>query len=271
MDVSIRDIRRIEAEPGLSLAVQVSGTSGKPALVLSNSLAADISSWDEVAERLEAHALIVRYDTRGHGGSDVPRRSFDIGRLGQDVLAVMDALGVARAIFCGLSLGGLTGMWLGAHAGPRISALVLANTAASFPPAQMWLDRAAAARKEGLDQFVAPTLERWFTADFRSIAPERVTAIGKVIAATSPDGYAGCCEVLGTTDLLPDLGKIACPTRVIVGTHDPSTPPARGKEIARAIAGTDVVALDAAHLSAVEAKDAFADALLDIIRRAEAT
>ncbi|MEP9377154.1 3-oxoadipate enol-lactonase [Aquabacter sp. CN5-332] len=267
MDAATNDIRHIEVAPGVRLAVKVSGTEGKPALVFSNSLAADLSTWDEVAERLAPHAHIVRYDTRGHGRSDTPAGPYSLAQLGQDALAVMDALGVQRAVLCGLSLGGLTGMWLGAHASERIAGLVLANTAASFPPAQMWLDRAASAREGGLGQFIEPTLQRWFTQSFRDAQPERVAEVGCVIGATAPAGYAASCELLAATDLLPDLGTITCPVRVIVGAHDPSTPPARGAEIVDAIAGADLVTLDAAHLSAVEAKDAFADALIAFLSR----
>lgn len=267
MDAATHDIRHIEVAPGLRLAVAVSGTEGKPALVFSNSLAADMSTWDEVAERLAPHAHIVRYDTRGHGRSDVPAGPWAIDQLGQDVLAVMDALGIGKAVVCGLSLGGLTAMWLGIHAGARTSGLVLANTAASFPPAQMWRDRAEAAWEGGVGQFVEPTLARWFTGGFRRKAPERVAEIGRIIAATPPAGYAGSCEILAATDLLPELGRIACPVRVIAGMHDPSTPPARGQEIAAAIPGAEIVSLDAAHLSAVEAKDAFAEVLIDFMSR----
>ncbi|TCT06086.1 3-oxoadipate enol-lactonase [Aquabacter spiritensis] len=261
------DTHRIAVAPGVHLAVKVSGTPGKPALVFSNSLAADMSSWDAVADRLAPHARIVRYDTRGHGASDAPQGPYDIAMLGGDALAVMDALGITRAVFCGLSLGGLTGMWLGAHAGDRLAGLVLANTAANFPPAQMWLDRAEGARRDGLAALVEPTLARWFTAAYRAAQPARVAKVGAAIAATPVEGYAASCGLLGATDLLPSLGEISCPTLVIAGAHDPSTPPARAAEIAAAVPGAELVTLDAAHLSAVEAGDAFAEALTAFLSR----
>lgn len=266
MDTTSDDIRRIEVAPGVRLAVKVGGTPGKPVLVFSNSLAADMGSWDEVAERLAPHARIVRYDARGHGRSDVPGGPVTLADLGRDVLALLDALGIGKAAVCGLSLGGMTGMWLAIHAPQRVTGLALANTAASFPPPTLWRERADAARASGsVAGFVEPTLGRWFTAGFRAAAPDRVAAIGRAIAATPAAGYAAACEVLAETDLLPELGRIACPTLVIAGQHDPSSPPARGEEIVAAVPGATLVTLDAAHLSAVEAPDAFASHVIRFV------
>ncbi|WP_029003810.1 3-oxoadipate enol-lactonase [Azorhizobium doebereinerae] len=263
-------LKRIAVEPGVSLQVRVSGTPGKPALLLSNSLTADLSTWDEVETRLAPHAFIIGYDTRGHGRSDAPGEGYTLGRLGADAIAILDALSIPKAVVCGLSLGGLTAMWLGAHVPDRVAGLVLANTAANFPPPGMWEERARAALERGLAPFVAPALERWFTAGFRAAAPERVAQIARVIGATSPAGYAGCCRILAHADVGPDLAAIACPTLVIAGTHDPSTPPARAEEICAGIAGAELVCLDAAHLSAVEAPEAFAAAVQDFLLRTRA-
>lgn len=251
-------LQRIEVEPGVQLAVSDSG-GDQPVLLTSNSLAADMSMWDELAARLGDQFRLVRYDTRGHGGSDIGSSAVTIDRLGRDVIAIMDALGIQQAIFCGLSLGGLTGMWLGIHHGDRFSRLVFANTAANFPPATMWQERAAQVRANGMQPLVQPTLERWFTAPFRQSHAERVAAVGTSIAATPADGYAACCEVLAATNLLPQLGRIARPVLVISGTHDASTPPARGDEIASAIRDAKTVTLNAAHVSAIEAADAFTE------------
>lgn len=262
------DIRAIAVEPGVRLAVRVEGSEGKPALVFSNSLAADMSTWDKVATRLAPHARIIRYDTRGHGRSDVPQGPCDIARLGRDVIGLLDALRIETAVLCGLSLGGLTGLWLGVHAPERLSGLVLANTAASFPPASMWQDRAKAARASGsVADLVEPTLSRWFTPAFRAAHPDEVAQVGAVIGATPAAGYAAACEVLAGTDLSGDLPRIAVPTCVVVGAHDPSTPPARGAELQAGIPGAHLVSLDAAHLSCVEAADAFADTLIAFLSR----
>ena len=261
MNIAVLDMQSIEVEAGIRLAVSVSGALDKPAIVFSNSLAASYGMWDEVGDRLAPYASLVRYDTRGHGRSDVPESGYTIERLGKDVLAVLDALEISRAVICGVSLGGLTAMWLGIHASDRVSGLVLANTAASFPPETMWRDRAATARSSGVASFVQPSLERWVTSGFRDKHESRVAELAAMIAGTSPSGYAGCCEVLATTNVFPDLLQISCPVRVIAGRHDPSTPPARAVEIVAAIPQADLVTLEAAHISAVEASDAFSEAV----------
>ena len=261
MNIALRDMQHIEVEPGVRLAVRVSGAADKPAVVFSNSLASDLGMYDEVAERLAADARLIRYDTRGHGQSDAPEKSYSIERLGADVIAILDALKIERAVVCGTSLGGLTAMWLGLHAAGRVSGLVPANTAANFPPETMWRERAATVRANGVASLVQGSLERWVTAGYRAKNPARVEQLAQMIKTTSATGYAGCCDVLAETNLLPDLSKIACPVRVIAGLHDPSTPPSRAEEIVSAIKGAEVVTLDAAHISAVEAPDAFAAAL----------
>lgn len=254
-------MQHIEVEAGVRLAVRVSGAADKPPIVFSNSLAADLGMYDEVAERLAADARIVRYDTRGHGQSDAPESGYSIERLGRDIIAVLDALKIERAVVCGTSLGGLTAMWLGVHAADRVSGLIPANTAANFPPETMWRDRAATVRASGVDSLVQGSLERWLTAGYRTTHPARVEQLARMIKTTAPAGYAGCCDVLAEADLLPELEKIKCPVRVIAGRHDPSTPPARAAEIVSAIKGAEVVTLEAAHISAVEAPDAFAAAV----------
>lgn len=265
MNVAVREIQHIEVESGIRLAVSVSGAPGKPAIVFSNSLAASFGMWDEVAERLAPHAHLVRYDARGHGQSDAPEHGYTIERLGGDVLAILDALKIQRAVICGVSLGGLTAMWLGIHAPDRVNGLIPANTAANFPPETMWRDRAATARSSGVASFVQPSLERWVTSGFREKNVARVSELASMIAGTSPAGYAGCCEVLATTNVLPFLPQIAVPARVVAGRYDPSTPPARSEEIASNIPGADLVTLDAAHISAVEAPGEFAATVRDFL------
>ncbi|TXH79928.1 MAG: 3-oxoadipate enol-lactonase [Rhizobium sp.] len=268
MTTVVSRIEHIEVEPGVRLAVDVPASFGKPVVVLSNSIGASLGMWDEISDRLSGQLSLVRYDTRGHGKSDVPTGPYNIERLGLDVIAILDALKIQQAVFCGLSLGGLTGMWLGANRGERLAGLVLANTAANFPPASMWRDRAAAVRTNGMGSLVQATLDRWFTPAFRERAPERTAQIAEMIGATPSEGYAGCCDVLAVADLRPRLSDISCPVQVICGAHDPSTPPARGEEIVTGIKGAQMVTLDAAHISAVEAPDAFAHELKKIMSRA---
>lgn len=260
-------IQKIDVEPGVQLAVEAAPDNGKPVLVLSNSIGARLEMWDETVTRLSREVRIVRYDTRGHGRSSVPPAPYSAERLGRDVIGILDALRIPRAVFCGLSLGGFTGMWLGVHASDRLRGLVLANTAPSFPPPSLWHERAATVRKSGMESLVSPTLDRWFTRNFQASAAARVAEVGRMVATTPPEGYAACCEVLAATDLTPELGRISCPVRVIAGAHDPSTTPARGEEIVARIPGADMVVLDAAHISAIEAADAFAQAVREFIAR----
>ena len=265
MNVAIRDMHSVEVEADVRLAVSVSGALDKPVIVFSNSLAASYGMWDEVADRLAAHSCLVRYDTRGHGRSDAPENGYSVEAFSKDVLAILDALKIQKAVVCGVSLGGLTAMWLGIHAPDRVSGLILANTAANFPPETMWRDRAATARSSGVSAFVQPSLERWVTAKYRETYGARVAELAAMIGTTSPAGYAGCCEVLASANVLPDLSRISCPVRAIAGQHDPSTPPSRAEEIVAAISQADLVTLDAAHISCVEAPDAFAEAVRDFL------
>jgi 3-oxoadipate enol-lactonase len=253
-----QQITRVEVELGIRLAVESAGDPDKPALLLSNSLAADMTMWDEIVAGAADQFRVVRYDARGHGRSDVPVGPYTIEQLGRDALAIMDALNIQRAAFCGLSLGGLTGMWLGATHSERFNGLVLANTAASFPPAKMWHDRAEQVRARGMQSLADATIERWLTKAYRENHPERSAALCAMVAATPAAGYAACCEVLARTEMQPHLGRISCPVLVICGAHDLSTPPARGEEIVAEIKDTAMVTLDAAHISAVEAAGAFA-------------
>jgi 3-oxoadipate enol-lactonase len=256
----------IEAAPGMRLAVSVTGVPDAPAIVLANSLASDMEMWTEVSALLAPHAKLVRYDTRGNGQSDAPSSGYSLDALTQDLAVLLDALALDKVVVCGLSLGGLTALNFARLAPKRVRGLVAANSAMHFPPAQMWRDRAALVLRQGMADMVEPTLARWFTPAFRAEAPERVAKIAAAIAATPPAGYAGLCGVLADADLRGTLGAIACPTLIIAGRQDPSTPPACSVEIAQAIPNAVLKELDAAHLSAVEAPQSFADAVLGFVR-----
>ena len=260
-------IQQIEVEPGVRLAVDVPPSSATPVVMLSHSVGANFGMWDEIVQRLSGHARIVRYDTRGHGRSDAPKGPYTLERLGNDAIAILDALEIRRAIFCGLSLGGLTGMRVGASHPERLNGLILANRAANFPPPAMWHDRAVMVRANGMAPLLDPTIDRWFSKTYQTAHPERIAAIRAMVAANSPEGYASCCEVLAAADMKPFLSEIRCPVHVICGAHDPSTPPARGEEIVAEIAGATLAVLDAAHISAIEAADAFAAELARFVAK----
>jgi 3-oxoadipate enol-lactonase len=251
----------VEVEPDVRLAIVADEENGQPAVIFSHSIGATAGMWDEVVARLSGRIRAIRYDARGHGGSSLSRHPLTVERLGSDIAAILHSLRVDRAAVCGLSLGGITALaFAAAHPG-RVDGLVLANTAASFPPPSLWEERASTVRKAGMEPLREATLERWFTPAFRDRCPERVAEIAATFIATPREGYAGGCEALAVADLAPRLADIRCPTLVVCGAHDPSTPPARGAELVAGISGATMVTLNAAHISAIEAADDFAEAL----------
>jgi 3-oxoadipate enol-lactonase len=254
---------------------RIDGPADAPVLVLSNSLGADLSMWEPQMPALTRRFRVLRYDQRGHGASTVTPAARDSSRLAygaysletlaRDVLTLLDALKVKRAHFCGVSMGGATGMWLAANAPERIDRLVLANTAPKFSTPEAWKARIDAVRKGGVEAIADAVLERWFTSGFRARDPETAARMRKIMVATPIAGYIGCCTAIRDTDLRDALPKIAAPTLVIVGTHDPANPPAEGRAFAARIPGARVVELDAAHISNVEAPEAFTAALVGFL------
>jgi len=247
---------------GLRLHVEVAGEEGAPPLLFSNSLGTRLEMWDgQMTEALRRYRVI-RYDTRGHGRSDVPGSHTTLERLGEDVLDILDALGVERTRFCGLSLGGMTGMWLGVHAPERIERLVLANTSPHVPPASIWDERIRIAESTGMADLAETVVGRWFTAAFRERHPEAVEPIRRMLLETPPAGYAACCAAIRDMDQQVSIATIKLPTLVIVGEHDPATPPGHGELIHQSIEGSEIVTIaDAAHLSNIEHPRIFNEAV----------
>ncbi|MDQ2962506.1 MAG: 3-oxoadipate enol-lactonase [Pseudomonadota bacterium] len=239
------------------LNCRVDGPSDAPVLVLSNSLGTNLSMWDAQMPALTARFRVLRYDTRGHDASTVTPGPYTIAQLGRDVLMLLDALKIRRAHFCGLSMGGMTGMWLGVHAPDRIGRMVLANTAPKIGTPEIWNQRIDNVRKGGMEAIVDTVLERWFTAGFRARAPEAIARMRAMLTATPPEGYVACCAAVRDMDQRDAIAEIRHPVLVIAGTHDAVTPPAEGRATAERIRGARYVELDAAHISNVEAADRF--------------
>ena len=250
---------------GCRLFFTVEGPPDAPALLLSNSIGTTSALWDRQAGPFARAFRVVRYDTRGHGRSSVPSGDYTMDQLGRDALAVLDAAGAARAHVCGISLGGITAMWLGVHAPDRIERLVLANTGARVGTFEMWQQRIAAIRANGMAPIAEATPSRWFTEGFRQRAPDVVATFTAMVAACPPDGYAGCAAAIRDTDLREHVRNIAAPTLVITGSADPATPPSDGAFLSERIPGARRVELEAAHLSNVEAADGFTAAVLDFL------
>ncbi len=245
--------------------------SGPELLVLSNSLGSSLQMWDKVVPAFEAHHRVLRYDTRGHGGSGVPSLPYTLDQLGRDVLSLLDHLGEDRANFCGLSLGGLTGQWLGLHAPHRLRRLVFANTSSCIGAREMWDQRIATARQSGMDALAPAIVERWFTPSYRDQHPGEMAIIRRMIASIHPDGYTGCCIVLREADLRNEIHAIPVPCLVISGKHDPATPAADGRALSAALGHSHYVELDSSHFSAWEQADQFAHAVLAFLSKQEST
>lgn len=237
------------------------GPQDAPAIIFSNSLGCDHLMWQPQADALKHGFRVVRYDQRGHGASDVPAGPYTIEQLGGDVIGLADHLGLDSFHFCGLSMGGITGQWLGIHHGERLEKLILANTSPHFPPPDMWDQRMGAVHDGGMTAISDAVLDRFFSPTLHAAQPGTVSDFRNVLEQTNPDGYLGCCGMLREADVYPELGKISAPTLVISGRHDQSTPPERGEKIAAAIKGAAHVILDAAHISNVERADDFTRAL----------
>lgn len=242
----------------------VSGRTDGPVVILSNSLGATHRMWDANLSALEEHFRVVRYDTRGHGGSPVPPGPYTIDDLADDVIALLDRLGVARAHFVGLSLGGMTGMRLAARNPERVDRLVVLCTGAHLTPSTGWTERAATVRAGGTVAVAEAVVARWFTTGYLEANPEIKAASEATVAGTPAEGYAGCCEVIAAMDLRADLASIAAPTLAIAGADDPATPPAHLEAIVDGVAdGRLLVVPDSAHLANAEQPAIITPAILD--------
>jgi 3-oxoadipate enol-lactonase len=239
---------------------ELTGDQG-PVLAFSNSLGTDFSMWGPQMAKLARRFRILRYDTRGHGQSSVTAGDYTIEQLGRDVLALLDTLRLERVHFCGLSMGGMIGMWLGANAPNRLHRLVLCNTAARIGAKEMWNARIEKVRKDGMKPVAAAVIERWFTPEFRAAYPDRVAKAQAMLETTPPAGYAACCAAIRDMDQRDAVAQIKLPTLIIYGGKDPVTPAADAQFLAERIPGAAKVELNAAHLSNVEQADAFTEAV----------
>jgi 3-oxoadipate enol-lactonase len=236
---------------------ELEGPAGKPALVLSNSLGTDFSMWDSQIQEFTKSFRVVRYDTRGHGKSSVPPGPYSAEQLANDVLTLADSLKLERFHFCGLSMGGMTGMWLAANAPQRLSKLVICSAAGKFGTPEMWNARIETVRKNGMKPVAAATMERWFTLAFRAKNPSVIAKIQKMVESVHPSGYTSNCAAVRDFDFREKLGQIRISTLVASGTHDPATTPADGRFLADHISGARYVELDGAHLANIEDADRF--------------
>ena len=253
--------------PAVKLAVTVDGPAVAPVLVLANPIGTNVGTWSQQVPVLTRNFRVIRFEHRGHGPagaqSAAPAGPYSLAELGADVLGLLSSLGIERAAYAGVSLGGMIGIWLAANAPERITSLaVVCSALVPLPSAQAWRDRVAAVRAGGMDAIVDMAVPRWFTPAFQRRSPEVVAAAAQGLLATSPDGYAGCGDAISRVDLRPLLRSVKAPALVISGAEDPAAPPSQGATAALGITGARLrVIRGASHFAHVETPGPVTDAL----------
>lgn len=250
---------------GCRLNVAVDGRDGGPTIMLSNSLGATMAMWEPQMAALKKLFRVVRYDRRGHGQSDAPAGPYSMDRFGKDVLAILDDLNIDRVHWCGLSMGGMVGQWLGANAPDRIDRLILANTTCYYPDPTNWQNRIKMVRENGLAAIADTVIAGWLTADFRAREPETAARMKAMLIASPIEGYLACCEALSRLDQRDLLPRIKAPTLIIAGRHDQSTPVDASVYMRSQITDASMTLLDAAHISNVEQSHNFTDAVIGFL------
>lgn len=256
--MSAAAVERVVPANGGAFAVRLEGPAAAPVVMFSNGLGTTYRSWDAQIDALTDRYRVLRYDQRGHGRTPATPPPYDFELLAADAAGLILALKVGKVHFCGLSMGGMTGMVLGARYPELLHSLVLCSTSCEKRPAGVYDARIDAVRRDGMAPMVAPTMERWFTAPFRAHNPETVARIGRMIAETDPRGYAACCGALAAMDLAETVRGVAAPTLVVAGAEDPSTTVDHAEAIHERIAGSRLeIVDDASHMAPVERAAAF--------------
>jgi 3-oxoadipate enol-lactonase len=258
---------RIQAN-GIQLYYELAGPAAAPVVMLSNSLGTRLEMWDPQMQALTRRYRVLRYDSRGHGRSDAPAGPYTIELLAADALGLLDALGIERVHFCGLSKGGMVGQLLGARHGERLTTLALCATACHLPPRELWDERIRVATTAGMAALADGVIERWFTEAYRREPTVELERVQRMILETPPHGYAACCAAIRDMDLRDVITGIRVPTLVIAGADDPATPPAKAREIHERIPGAQLdVIPGAAHLLNIEQDVVFEAALTSLLDR----
>jgi 3-oxoadipate enol-lactonase len=249
---------------GIAMHYTLDGPAIAPVIALSHSLATDLSMWDPQMSALTARYRVLRYDTRGHGGTDAPAGAYTLEQLADDARALLKALGIAKTHWCGLSMGGMIGQTVALKTPEVFSSLILCDTSSRVPAEArpLWAERIKTAETQGMEPLVEPTIGRWFTAPFIQQRKDVIDGIRTMIRRTPPQGYAGCCHAISQLDLTDKLDAITLPTLVVVGEEDQGTPVAASKAIQERVKGSHLQILkSASHLSNMEQPEAFTGAL----------
>jgi 3-oxoadipate enol-lactonase len=253
---------------GIELNYVVEGNG--PWLVMSHSLACDLSMWDEQAAVLRRNFKVLRFDTRGHGASDAPAGEYTLDMLAYDVHGLLQGLGVERCHWVGLSMGGMIGQTFALKFPGMFQTMVLADTTSRYAPdaLPLWQGRIKTAQTQGMEALVEATLGRWFTEPFRKSHPEVTARVSAMIRATPVPGYVGCCAAIPQINVTARLKEVKCPTLVMVGEQDAGTPVALSREIHAALPGSELVIIpSASHLSNLEQPAAFNRALATFLNK----
>ena len=260
------DLSFFETGDGCRVAYRFDGPKEKPVLVLSNSIGTTLEMWNGQVAELSRYFSVLRYDLRGHGATSVPTGSYSIGRLGRDVIELLDTLGLERVHFCGLSLGGMVGQWLGIHVPERIERLILCNTSAFLGPADQFDARISSVLSASdMSETTEMFLRNWFPAKMLTTENEAVAPFRAVLLAIDPRGLAGCYAAVRDMDMRRTVALIEAPTLVIGGLYDTVTLPEHSKHIAATIPGAKLLLLPAVHLSNVEYPAEFLKAVIDFL------
>jgi 3-oxoadipate enol-lactonase len=250
---------------GCPINVRVEGRQSGPTLMLSNSLGCTLQMWEPQMKALTQLFRVIRYDRRGHGKSGVSPGPYSMERFGRDVLAILDDLNIEKVHWCGLSMGGMVGQWLGANAPDRLDKMVLANTACYYADPTNWLNRIKAVNEGGIAAIADTVIATWLSADFREREPQASMEMKAMLLASPVQGYLACCEALSRLDQRELLPRIKSPTLVIAGRYDQATPIAAGELIRSRIPRASMTILDAAHISNVEQPHAFTEAVVGFL------
>jgi 3-oxoadipate enol-lactonase len=254
---------------GIRMNYELSGAQDAATVVLSHSLGCRLDMWEAQVPVLGDRFRVLRYDTRGHGGTEAPDGPYTMALLGEDALALLDALGIPEVHWIGLSMGGMIGQYIALNHAHRFKSMVLCDTAAAMPEENqpLWDERIRTARQHGMGALVEATMERWFTGSFLDRHPPEVDRIREQLLSTPVAGYIGCSEAIRHIDFLDGLGQVRLPTLVMVGAEDPATPVEAARAIQERIPSAGLVVLpSSAHLTNVEQSEAFNSALLQFLK-----